>query len=144
MNKCEILDSGLRPLFICTVAAKLPGPGPSVAATGAGIGPGRAPRRGWLGLAAPTWETTVSEGWPSLLDLHWLSTIIMTSVFTFHPTQIPPALVPASHQSAMTPCSLGTRSNACFSKFSSLFRAWPRFSFCSFSWDAWICSSSGG
>lgn len=57
MNNCEILDSGLRPLLIGTVVAKLPGLGPSAAATGAGTGPDRAPQKGWLGLAAPTWET---------------------------------------------------------------------------------------
>lgn len=50
----EALDFCLRPLFIRTAAAGRLGPGPSVAATGAGTGPGRTPRTGQLGLAAPT------------------------------------------------------------------------------------------
>lgn len=54
VNKCEALDSCLRHVFIRRAAAGRLGPGPSAAATGAGTGLGRAPRRGQLGQAAPT------------------------------------------------------------------------------------------
>lgn len=63
MNKCKALDSCLSPLFICTAAAECLAPGPSAAATGAGTGPGRAPLRGRLGLAAPTSPPQLPAAW---------------------------------------------------------------------------------
>lgn len=49
-----------------------------------------------------------------------------------------------SHQSSTIPWNSGISSSACFSRFTSFFMICPMFSFCSFSWDTWICSSSGG
>lgn len=55
-----------------------------------------------------------------------------------------PCLNAPSHQSPTILCNSGIFSSAHSIRSSSFFRVCPTSSFCSFSWDAWICSSSGG
>lgn len=115
-----------------------PGPEASAAATGAGTGPDGAPQRGQFGRAAPTWGKAwrLRKG-PSSRPSHRGSS-------SHEPVSFPIFQMPPSHQSSMTPWSSGICSSACFSRFDSFFRVCPMLSFCSFSWDTWICSSSGG